>query len=398
MTEHTSGKATARIATIIKNPGLAAAIAATIKTAVADPDVRGLPGKTIWRVFRQSLDAAIRDIERHPRGKLFQRLIEYGPRRGEEDRVSESNGRTLLSDPECETCVEFIYSHMVNRFKGELAEVLALPPCIALVRELQRLGDLPGDIRLHWGASVGERRRAAHAGHVDSVSWADFTKGADGLITQETAGTQTRSRPALTLLGVVEVKSMACSPARVFGQIDRHIGRLAGGLMLGQATYLEVSMVPADVIRIMVVPSTWRLSRQWQMVEEKEGRRLVLPDPEVPPVDTQVARLGVNRWKITLAWSREALEQAAYEMTFWYMSKVGRAVYERKPLPDAWCGMTPEAAGYNAIKEALYYMLLRPLRRRKDRLATRLYNVYSFGYPAGADSGKMLWPEDFPSC
>jgi len=82
-------------------------------------------------------------------------------------------------------------------------------------------------------------------------------------------------------------------------------------------------------------------------------------------------------------------------MTFWYMSQVGQAVYTKTRLPDTWAHMAPEEAGYNAIKEALYYMMLRPLSKRHDRLAARLYNVYSFGYPLGADSREMLWPEEF---
>ena len=83
-------------------------------------------------------------------------------------------------------------------------------------------------------------------------------------------------------------------------------------------------------------------------------------------------------------------------MTFWYMSQVGRHVYTDKHMPAGWESMTPEEAGYNAIKMMLYYMPLRPISRRQQRLATRLYNVYSFGYPFGADSDEMLWPEDIP--
>jgi len=37
------------------------------------------------------------------------------------------------------------------------------------------------------------------------------------------------------------------------------------------------------------------------------------------------------------------------------------------------------------------------LTKRKTDLAVRLYNVYSFGYPLGIDSKKMLWPEDISS-
>jgi hypothetical protein len=77
-------------------------------------------------VFEASLKAAIRDIEEHPRGKLFRRLIEHGPHHPDDPEALVSDGETILSDPECGEAVEFIFSHMVNRFKGELAELLAL--------------------------------------------------------------------------------------------------------------------------------------------------------------------------------------------------------------------------------------------------------------------------------
>jgi hypothetical protein len=65
-----------------------------------------------------------------------------------------------------------------------------------------------------------------------------------------------------------------------------------------------------------------------------------------------------------LAWSQEALEQAAYEMVFWYMSEVGKSVFSEFPLPKAWYHMTPQEAGRNAIKEALYHLPLRPIPER----------------------------------
>jgi len=94
------------------------------------------------------------------------------------------------------------------------------------------------------------------------------------------------------------------------------------------------------------------------------------------------------------AWSQEAIEEAAYEMTYWYMAQVGRHVYAASPLPDSWQEMTPEEAGFNATKTMLYYIMLRYLSKRQDRLATRLYNVYCFGYPLGVSTREMLWPQD----
>ena len=48
--------------------------------------------KTIWAVFKRSLDDAIRDIEKHPQGKLFRRLIEYGPHNPDDSESFTSDG------------------------------------------------------------------------------------------------------------------------------------------------------------------------------------------------------------------------------------------------------------------------------------------------------------------
>ncbi len=186
---------------------------------------------------------------------------------------------------------------------------------------------------------------------------------------------------------------MVRSARRVLRQIDSHLLRLHGGLRLAGQTWSAAQLALMEPVRIMVVPASWKLSRAWRMIGTGSGRELVLPHQR-PPGPTRQRELGPGVRRIRLAWSEEALHQAAYEMTSWYMSQVGQSVYATRPLPAAWTHMSPEEAGYNAIKEALYYMMLRPLSPRHDRLATRLYNVYSFGYPLGADSPEMLWPED----
>jgi hypothetical protein len=162
---------------------------------------------------------------------------------------------------------------------------------------------------------------------------------------------------------------------------------------------------------MMVVPSGWKIDRSWSWEQRDDRRVMRFPEPSRPPGEDVTTEIAHDRWKVTLAWSREALNQAAYEMTFWYMSQVGKAIYSIKPKPKGWEEMTPEEAGYNAIKMMLYYIplrirhmpppgldrnKLRSFRQRTDRKAIRLYNVYCFGYPLGSESREMLWPEDFP--
>ncbi len=395
MNHQSHNKTIDKIAAIIHNRPLASAISKSVASALRCPFVHINKDNSIWDVFKQSLDAAIRDIEKHPRGKLFHRLIEYGPHHPDDPESLTSDGESTLSDPECGICVQFIFSHMVNRFKGELAELLSIEPCLELVQKLQKEGSFPKGINLYLGDMVQERRRTKTASKESKAHWGNFTKGADGLIVKHISSQHKNAKKSLKIHGVIEVKSMALPIKKILGQINSHVLRLNGGVKLGATTWPATQMSFSSTVGIIVVPSTWKLGREWNSVKTERGRKIVLAEPSNPPIQTQVEKLEPNLWKIKLAWSQELLSQAAYEMTFWYMSQVGKHVYTKKNLPKGWEYMTSEKAGYNAIKMMLYYMPLRYLSERQERLAIKLYNVYSYGYTLGADSKDMLWPEDF---
>lgn len=374
-----------RLASILNSVPLASSIHRSIACALKCPFVHLAGGKSVWEVFQASLNAAIRDIERHPRGKLFRRLIEHGPHHPDDPEAPTSDRETVLSDPECGKAVEFIFSHMVNRFKGELAELLALEPCIQLVEQLQQDKRVPSNAQVHWGETVRERpyskRRVLR-------HWA---KGADGLLVAERPGAKVQ------VLGIAEVKSMRRSSTSILGQIDRHLARLDGGLKLGDREFPPeaVTVTPGRVTRMIFVPSGWKLSRDFHWEKgDHGGRSMVFPNACGPPVDMRKEQIGPNVWRITLAWSQEALEQAAYEMTYWYMAEVGKAVFTGKTMPKGWEGFTSAEAGCNAVKMMLYYMPLRYLSARQQDRAVKLYNIYSFGYPLGVDHKEMMWPED----
>ena len=388
-----------KIRSIIGNGLLAKDLHSSISTALKYPGISFSSGNTVWEVFSHSLNAAIRDIENHPQGKLFRRLIEFGPLSPGEPEKLLSDQETTLSDPECAECVEFIYSHMVNRFKGELAELLALQPCIDLIQHLQEGNHLPKYLNIFWGEDVKESRPLYDEEKPGIESWSGFSKGADGLLIQYLPNTENSS--FLEVLGIVEVKSMNFTVKKIDMQLSRHVNRLRGGVMIGnkfwnpEKVFIKSSNINnhshSDLIRIMVIPSSWKLSRNWKYSQNE----LIPPPNDVPPISTKQRKLCPNTWKITLAWSEEALHQAAYEMTFWYFSQVGQHIYHYDSLPKGWEDMTPEEAGYNAIKMMLYYIPFRYISQRHVRKAIRLYNIYSFGYPLGIDSQEMIWPEDF---
>ena len=347
-------------------------------------------------VFFKSLEAAIRDIETHPRGKLFRRLIEFGPPMDMET-VLKSDGETLLSDPEWGECVEFVFSHMINRFKGELAELLAMEPCLELFEKLKKSDRLPADTHIYWGDAIKEYRCGIG---MNTLEWRGLAKGADGLLVEYCGGPVSGLSEKVRIHGVVEIKSMLRSKNKIEWQIDRHIQRLKGGVKLleNEIPAEKVEIAKTGLIKIMIIPSQWKVNREFHWQDDVDGvRRMVFPKPEFPKNENEIEELDSGFFKITLAWSKEAIEQAAYEMTYGYMAQVGEHVYAGKKLPRTWEGMTQAEAGYNAVKQMLYYMPLRgkSSTKRKTGLAVRLSNVYSFGYPLGIDAKEMLWPEDF---
>lgn len=377
------------LATILGNQPLRSAIARSIRTGLRSPSTILVPGHTSSAILERSLNSAVRDINNDPRGRLFQRLLLYGPAHGLPVQKSVSG----LSDAECAACVEFIYSHMVNRFQGEMAELLAIGPVVKLVERLRREGLLPRKTTLYWGEMVWEPplswlRRKPHSAECP------FTKGADGLLV-------VRNRDTVVVLGAIEVKSMRVPRPKVLRQVAQHFERLEVGVRLGDEAWFgqQVRLVTRTSfelpLRILVMPGRWKLSREWAVTENERGCRLLFSPPRRPSVLTSTRQMEAGLWDVTLNWSVEALAQAAYEMTFWYMSEVGKQVFDSSTLPPAWSYMEPDEAGRNSIKQMLYLMLNTCQVHRQVRLATRLYNVYAFGFPSAADNDQLLAPEDF---
>jgi hypothetical protein len=221
--------------------------------------------------------------------------------------------------------------------------------------------------------------------------------------------------------GVAEVKSGRKSSGAMGGQIEKHLRRARQGLRVAGVGFpsgrVGVGQPPdGRVLRISVQPSDWPLSRTLRF-ETVEGKRRLMLDPPTPPLnDNQFTPLGGDRWHISLRWSKEAIAAAAYEMTFWYMEKVGERIYTRKDgeqdtKPKDWEEMDAAEAGRNAVKMMLYYAI-RPyaikdkegtLSKQEARVMQRaiaLYNTYGFGYALGMNfrnkdgRREMLWPQD----
>ncbi len=365
-------------------------VEASIETAIAAGAVFEGDGDASV-VYRRALDASIRDVESHPRGRLFQEFLRKGPYEHEDEIPNELCGQRL-ADEDVAAAITFAFSHMVNCFKGELAELLALRPCVELVGQLQRNGAIPESARLYLGDSV-----SLHGGQGRGVK-----KGADQhILMEEECGQRGVS---VTVVGVTEVKSYYRTQARLRPQMDRHLRRATHGMRIG-----EVDVRPSNTqvglgaarrtVRIAVVPGEWKLSRRFRFESSERGRQLDVEAREPRRVADEVTRVADDEWRVCLRWSQEALAEAAFEMTHWYMGKVGEHVYSQS-VPADWQEMGPAAAGRNAAKMMLYYAIPRCKKATQRQKAIALYNSYGFGYALGMNfrdsEGKrdVLFPED----
>ncbi len=348
-------------------------------------------GSSPLSIFRETLAETIQAIETHHRGPLFQEFLLKGPY---EDRgtIPTELIDNRLSDAEVASVITFIYSYMVNCFKGAVAELLAVKACVGLLKQLQRKSELPVNALLYVGDVVGVHRPRGKG----------LLKGADLYVLINDH--RPNAVPGILVAGVVEVKSYFCSRRRLQEQLDRHIRRSKEGLRVGGRDYagehVRVGFGPnLRILRIAVLPSKWRLPRTFRFEKSAHGRMLHV-DPGVPPrSDNEIIMTGNDEWRITLRWSKEALAEAAYEMTFWYMEKIGELIYSHR-RPKGWEEMSACEAGRNATKMMLHYALLRCSTTRETQRAIALYNTYGFSYALGMNyrnaegRREMLWPRD----
>jgi len=348
-------------------------------------------GSTPLAIFRHAIAAAIGRVHEDRRAPLFLRFLKDGPYEDAGDIPAALQGKRLTDD-ETASAIAFIYSHMVNCFKGALTEMLAVAPCLRVLRELQKEKRLPGKARLYVGDSVWAVSRRGKG----------FAKAADlHILVQRRSPT---IPPSVAIGGVAEVKSYFQPPERLRRQLDQHLARARRGLRVGKVVYRPDQITVgcedgARAVRITVLPAHWTLPRTFH-IDQKDGRKFLHVDPGVPPsVAESVKRVGPLKRRATLRWSKEALDAAAYGMTFWFMEKVGEVLYS-DGVPKEWEGMTAAEAGQNAAKMMLYYAILRCRTVRENQRAIALYNSYSFGFALGMNfrnpkgQREMLWPQD----
>src|SRR5579863_2057763 len=319
-------------------PSLGDAVKAALEAALSS-GVIFADGDDPIVIFRKALTTSIRSIQSHPRGKLFQEFLLKGPYEDVGDIPAQLIDQRL-SDADVAAAITFIHSFMVNCFKGALTELLAAAASLRLMKALQHDAELPPDARLYVGDSVAIHRTTRDG----------LLKGADQHILMEERAPDAATK--IRLVGVTEVKSYFQSERRLREQLDKHVRRAKQGLRVAGTDYLaeRIDLGRANegrVVRIAVLPSDWKLPRTFRFETSERGHMLHVDEAQTPRADDHVIQTAANEWRIELRWSKEAIAEAAYEMTFWYMGKIGEIIYAKSPR-DGWERMTPSDAGRNA--------------------------------------------------
>lgn len=334
-------------------------------------------------VFRAGLADSIGRIQRHKRAELFMQFLRDGPydRPG---RFLLQHAGNCLRDTETARVLRFLCGHIVSSFQGFLAEVLAAGALARWLEAERRAGRIPAEAQLYLGDSVTARQltteRCAKAADAHVLSLHD-------------------SRQSVTVHAVAEVKSYRPRPAMARAQFSSHLTRARQGLIVSKQEIAGRRVnVDRAVKRVLVTPSAWLLPRTFRYEPTPTGHRLFVDEGEPPGPADEVVQVGSCDIHISLRWSREALASVAYDMSHWFMGRVGETVWAESSPP--WLKMTPGDAGRNAAKQMLYYALLRVSRKDDWDKAVALYNSYGFGYALGMSfrdtrgGRQMLWPED----
>ena len=168
------------------------------------------------RLRKEAFDAMVGRVAKHVREQA---------RAANVYRFLEDQSR--LTEDELVDTFEFIYSHLVNHFKGEIAETLARSVLRDGVHALVQSGRLPAGTEIIPGADIQARQvRRGRSG---------WYKAADALLALRSRTPTRIARKALlggslVILGLAEVKSYRPVMADVLKQLRLHVRRLRLGV------------------------------------------------------------------------------------------------------------------------------------------------------------------------
>lgn len=113
------------IACVVGHPDFAEELVSSIRAGCTQSAMSENLDALVDGRFSAAIDAVTFDIDSDPRNELLKALLKE-----DWERIN----------AEVVQCLEFIYSHMVNKFKGDLAEFLAMRLCTELAQTWKQDG------------------------------------------------------------------------------------------------------------------------------------------------------------------------------------------------------------------------------------------------------------------
>lgn len=339
-------------------------------------------------IFRYCVEHSITDIQ-NKRRMLLRDFIVKGPyEKG--GTIPDELKEHRLTDEQTAEAVAFIHSYIVNSFKGRLAEILALKPTVEIL--FAEKDDKSRPVGLWFGDTV---RSPSTNSSIKQSSDMHLL-----CITPE----------HVEVRALAEVKSYAKSRAAILRQVTHHIERLQLGITVDNICYSpeQVKFASPRPMVISIVPSKWKLSRQFRFFADNGRSFFETENTDLPMSADEKTKIG-NDWHVTLRWSEEALASEGYALSFWYIEQLGQLLHGRGLFFD---DRDPATAAIERFKAQLFYAFLRAakhpdwtpekrwLRSKAEQRAIAVSNCYAFGFALGTSfynsrgTREMLFVED----
>ena len=307
-----------------------------------------------------------------------------------------------IASDEAFMALEFVYSCVINHFKGELAELLAHPLLSDFASHLVTNNLSPPGVQFIPGHAFttprneGQKTQYKSADAILTVTtdqWADWNSKGHAL-------------PAghLVLVAAAEIKAYRQSLRKTFGQLAAQVGRFRFGMCMSGTT-----LDPAEVFLAIgnkrgsmdCVPCLAPYPA------ERFARLVIRPSLKTRP-QCSLDEWGSHAWMSELPFTSHELLEAAFRFAIWFVTQMATDSFEVAGLSDGTCPPTlsiPANIGglQDRFLEALYHFGRRESFQEKSRKHRRIANTFFWLYNSlcygrqRARGDRLQCPEEHPN-
>jgi len=338
--------------------------------------------------FREMIHRVVRNARDHPRLHTLSALVQDAG----------------VTDEDSFAALEFIYSCLVNHFKGELAEVLARPLLRTWVSHLASTGLIPDEVEVVPGYDLRAPRLAGDPGQHKCAD-AILRTTADRLARWTHVQDHALPSDGVMIAGVVEIKASRKSPPKVLEQLAGHVNRfdlpwnLRGRGIDPARTF--IAQCPPNG-RTAWIPATEPI------VVDRVPRLFVRPCNRSGPLVAPQS-LGPMVWVSELSFTTKEMLEAAFRFAMWLASQAGTDTFDLGGTVDtsqakgAGGPTAMDSTAQDRLLQALYHLgregfitQTTPRAQRAAKTFFWLYNVFSYGRER-ARGDRLQWPDEHPA-